>query len=68
VRSSNLRTRLLRAHLVAVGDSSAWVLTAGEFIEVLCGKTTLDGGIASSAVSAMIRLTPAWASWGMMSV
>lgn len=44
---------VLRAHLVAVGDSSAWVLTAGEFIEVLGGKTTLDGGLASSAVTAL---------------
>ena len=47
------RPGVLRAHLVAVGDSSAWVLTGGEFIEVLGGKTTLDGGVASSAVSAL---------------
>ena len=47
---------LLRAHLVAVGDSSAWVLTAGEFIPVLGGKTTVEGGIASSAVSALPRV------------
>lgn len=46
---------VLRAHLVAVGDSSAWVLTGGEFIEVLGGKTTLDGGLASSAVTALPR-------------
>ena len=50
------RPGVLRAHLVAVGDSSAWVLTAGEFIEVLGGKTTLDGGVASSAVSALPRV------------
>ena len=46
---------VLRAHIVAVGDSSAWVLTGGEFIEVLGGKTTLDGGLASSAVTALPR-------------
>ena len=50
------RPGVLRAHLVAVGDSSAWVLTGGEFIEVLGGKTTLDGGVASSAVSALPRV------------
>jgi hypothetical protein len=50
------RLGVLRAYLVAVGDSSAWVLTAGEFIEVLGGKATLDGGIASSAVSALPRV------------
>ena len=48
---------LLRAHLVAVGDSSAWVLTAGEFIEILGGKAPLvEGGVASSAVSALPRV------------
>lgn len=48
---------LLRAHLVAVGDSSAWVLTAGEFIEVLGGKAPIDeDGVASSAVSALPRV------------
>jgi serine/threonine protein phosphatase PrpC len=48
---------LLGAHLVAVGDSSAWVLTAGEFNEVLSGKATVsEGGIASSAVSALPRV------------
>lgn len=46
----------LRARIVAVGDSSAWVLTAGEFIEVLGGKTSLEGGIATSAVSALPRV------------
>jgi len=55
---------LLRAHLVAVGDSSTWVLTAGEFIEVLGGKAPIDkDGVASSAVSALPRvptqITPA---------
>ena len=50
------RPGVLRAHLVGVGDSSAWVLTAGEFIEVLGGKTTLDGGVACSAVSALPRV------------
>ena len=44
---------VLRAHVVAVGDSSAWVLTSGKFTEVLGGKTTLDGGLATSAVSAL---------------
>jgi len=50
------RPGVLRAHVVAVGDSSAWVLTAGQFIEVLGGKTTLDDGVASSAVSALPRV------------
>jgi serine/threonine protein phosphatase PrpC len=47
---------LLRAHLVSVGDSSAWVLTAGKFHDVLGGKNHIDGGIASSAVSALPRV------------
>lgn len=47
---------LLRAHLAGVGDSSAWVLTAGNFIDILGGKTPADGGIASSAVSALPRV------------
>jgi hypothetical protein len=47
---------VLRAHLVAVGDSSAWLLTAGKFIAVLGGKPTLDGGLASSAVCALPRV------------
>jgi hypothetical protein len=50
------RPGVLRAHLVAVGDSSAWVPTGGEFIEVLGGKTDLDGGVASSAVCALPRV------------
>jgi hypothetical protein len=47
----------LRAHVVAVGDSSVWVLTAGEFIPVLGGKQDPgEGGVASSAVSALPRV------------
>lgn len=46
----------LRTHLVAVRDSSARVLTDGEFMEVLGGKATLGGGLASSAVSSLPRV------------
>src|SRR4029078_13016274 len=42
--------------VVAGGGSCAWVPTAGLFIEVLGGKTTLEDGVASSAVSALPRV------------
>jgi serine/threonine protein phosphatase PrpC len=46
----------LRAYLVGVGDSVAWLLAAGQFIEVLTGKTTPAAGVASSAVVGLPRL------------
>jgi hypothetical protein len=47
---------LLRAHVVGVGDSGAWLLHDGEFIPVLGGKTSSEGGISSSAVTALPRV------------
>lgn len=50
---------LLRAHLVAVGDSSAWLLSSsGQFTTVLGGKTASDDGIASAAVTGLPRVPP----------
>jgi serine/threonine protein phosphatase PrpC len=46
----------LRAYLVGVGDSVAWLLSAGQFIEVLTGKTTPTAGVSSSAVVGLPRL------------
>jgi serine/threonine protein phosphatase PrpC len=48
--------RTLRAHLVSAGDSAAWLLSAGEFLEIVAGKTVPDGGVASSAVVGLPRL------------
>lgn len=45
-----------RAYLVGVGDSSAWLLSTGEFRQLLGGKTTSAGGIASSSVTGLPRL------------
>lgn len=50
--------RTLRAHLVSAGDSAAWLLSAGEFIEVVAGKTVPAAGVASSAVVGLPRLPP----------
>jgi serine/threonine protein phosphatase PrpC len=50
--------RTVRAHLVSAGDSAAWLLTAGEFAEVVTGKTVPTAGIASSAVVGLPRLPP----------
>lgn len=47
---------LLRAHVVGVGDSGAWLLQDGEFVPVLGGKTPSEGGISSSAVTALPRV------------
>jgi hypothetical protein len=47
---------MLRAYLVSAGDSAAWLLTAGEFIQVLGGKPMSDTGIASSAVVGLPRV------------
>jgi serine/threonine protein phosphatase PrpC len=46
----------LRAYLVGAGDSVAWLLSAGEFVEILAGKTVSDAGIASSAVVGLPRV------------
>ncbi|WP_165607856.1 protein phosphatase 2C domain-containing protein [Mycobacterium mantenii] len=43
----------LRAFLIGVGDSAAWLLSAGRFIEVLGGKPSSTSEIASSAVTAL---------------
>lgn len=46
----------LRAFIVGVGDSGAWVLRDGEFVSVLGGKTAGEGGISSSAVEPLPRV------------
>jgi hypothetical protein len=45
----------LRAHLVRVGDSGAWLLSAGRFVDVLSGKTS-ESGVSSSAVVGLPRV------------
>jgi serine/threonine protein phosphatase PrpC len=47
---------LLRAHLVGVGDSSAWLLTAGRFVELLGAKAVSAEGMSSSAVAGLPRV------------
>ncbi len=47
---------VFRAYLVGAGDSVAWLLSGGEFIQVLGGKTMSDNGIASSAVVGLPRV------------
>ena len=57
VRSSSPPApRTLRAHLVSAGDSAAWLLSAGEFVEIVSGKTVSATGIASSAVVGLPRV------------
>jgi Protein phosphatase 2C len=46
----------LRAHLVSAGDSAAWLLTAGQFVEIVGGKVVEVSGVASSAVVGLPRL------------
>lgn len=46
----------LRAHLVGVGDSVAWVLSAGQFVQILGGKSLPASGIASSSVVGLPRV------------
>jgi serine/threonine protein phosphatase PrpC len=48
----------LRAYLVSAGDSAAWLLSAGHFIEIVAGKTVPAAGVASSAVVGLPRLPP----------
>jgi hypothetical protein len=46
----------LHAYLVSVGDSGAWLLSSGQFVELLGSKTVPDFGIASSAVVGLPRV------------
>jgi hypothetical protein len=46
----------LRCYLTSAGDSAAWVLSAGQFHEVIAGKSVPTGGVASSAVVGLPRL------------
>lgn len=46
----------LRAHVVGAGDSVAWLLSSGEFVEVLGGKPVSVEGVASSAVVGLPRV------------
>jgi serine/threonine protein phosphatase PrpC len=57
-------TGSLRAYLIGVGDSSAWLLpTSGRFIELLGAKAVTADGMSSSAVAGLPRvptdITPA---------
>jgi serine/threonine protein phosphatase PrpC len=53
----------LRAYLVSAGDSAAWLLSDGEFIEIVVGKSVPEAGIASSAVVGLPRLPPEVMVW-----
>lgn len=46
----------LRAHLVSAGDSSAWLLSSGQFLPLLGGKTSGGSAVASSAVAGLPRV------------
>jgi serine/threonine protein phosphatase PrpC len=48
--------RVLRAYLTSAGDSAAWLLSSGQFIEIVAGKTVSATGVASSAVVGLPRL------------
>jgi serine/threonine protein phosphatase PrpC len=50
-------TGALRAYLVGVGDSSAWLLlTSGRFVELLGAKAVSADGMSSSAVAGLPRV------------
>ncbi|OQZ88457.1 hypothetical protein BST11_22545 [Mycobacterium alsense] len=53
----------LRAHLIGAGDSVAWLLSDGQFTQILGGKAVSESGVASSAVGGLPRgpteVTPA---------
>jgi Protein phosphatase 2C len=51
-----IASRMLRAHLISAGDSAAWLLSGGRFIELLGGKAVQPSGIASSAVVGLPRV------------
>lgn len=46
----------LRASIVGVGDSGAWLLRDGNFQPILGGKAADDSGISSNAVAGLPRL------------
>jgi hypothetical protein len=46
----------VRAHLVGVGDSGAWLLSGGDFVALLGGKSLSESGITSSAVVGLPRV------------
>jgi serine/threonine protein phosphatase PrpC len=48
--------QMLRAYLTSAGDSVAWLLSAGKFVEIVAGKTMPAAGVASSAVVGRPRL------------
>jgi serine/threonine protein phosphatase PrpC len=48
--------RTLRAYLMGAGDSVAWLLSEGQFVEILAGKAVPEFGIASSAVVGLPRV------------
>lgn len=43
----------LRSYLTGVGDSGAWLLSAGVFREILGGKAVSETGLVSAAVTAL---------------
>ena len=47
---------ILRASIVGIGDSGAWLLRDGQFTPVLGGKTADEGGLSSNAVAGLPRL------------
>jgi Protein phosphatase 2C len=47
----------LRSYLVGAGDSVAWLLSDGQFIEVLAGKKAPATGVTSSAVVGLPRVS-----------
>ncbi|MDQ1322567.1 MAG: hypothetical protein QG655_3815 [Actinomycetota bacterium] len=47
---------VLRASIVGIGDSGAWLLREGQFTPVLGGKTADEGGLSSNAVAGLPRL------------
>ena len=49
-------SRTLRAHLISAGDSAAWLLSGGEFVDLLGGKAVPVSGITSSAVVGLPRV------------
>jgi serine/threonine protein phosphatase PrpC len=48
----------LRAYLTSAGDSVAWLLSGGQFVEIVAGKTMPAAGVASSAVVGLPRVPP----------
>ncbi len=46
----------LRAFVIGVGDSSAWLLSSGQFMEILGGKPVAASGLVSSAVVGLPRV------------